>query len=170
MHFSFVFDSFPLFYAKRPNRSRRSLIFFKDQRYRFAPVGLWKMSIRSFSKSNRSQKTIDSIENPMIEFPTLPAYDSAAAGSSLSSLWHLNSYCRRTYVQTPQVLSGSRKFTDTLVKSVGENLINFIKKQKSSWNLFNKEPILQKCMTNSCLKHDFAWCETRNEVDEFFLL
>ena len=75
MHFSFVFDSFPLFYAKRPNRSRRSLIFFKDQRYRFAPVGLWKMSIRSFSKSNRSQKTIDSIENPMIEFPTLPKPD-----------------------------------------------------------------------------------------------
>ena len=75
MHFSFVFDSFPPFYAKRPNRSRRSLIFFKDRRDRFAPIGLWKMSIWSFSKLNRSQKTIDSIENPMIEFPTLPKPD-----------------------------------------------------------------------------------------------
>ena len=59
----------PPFYAKRSNRSLRSLIFLKDWRDRFALVDLFQdwIDLLIF----RSQKMIGSIKKPMIEFPTL---------------------------------------------------------------------------------------------------
>ena len=81
--FWYVFDCFPPFYAKRANRSCRSLQ--KSDRERIDPVDVLKRAtgaIRSGGSlkkidgrihifPERSQKTSDSLEKPMIEFPTL---------------------------------------------------------------------------------------------------